>query len=179
MVEREAAEEALFTQKEYAQVTLNSIGDAILSTDLFGRVTYLNAVAERMTGWLLKEAVTKPLAEVFHVINRRQLPGRPSPNPMEVAIRENKTVGLAADCILIRRDGQESHIEDSAAPIHDRSGAIAGAVMVFHDVSAAFESDGETEDVPVRPTTTFSNRSAEPNAAERPARPGNCYRPPQ
>jgi len=133
MAERKTAEETLFTEKERAQVTLNSIGDAVLSTDIAGKVTYLNAVAEKMTGWTRKEAFGKPLAEVFEIIDGGTR--EPSPNPLKVAIQENKTVGLSANCILVRRDGYESAIEDSAAPIHDRSGLVTGGVIVFHDVS--------------------------------------------
>ncbi|MBI3524343.1 MAG: EAL domain-containing protein [Betaproteobacteria bacterium] len=128
-----AAEEALFEEKERAQVTLNSIGDAVLVTDLQGNVTYLNLVAEAMTGWSREEAFGRPLPEVFRIIQgtTRQTDA----NPSRRAIEENRTVGLAADCVLIRRDGFESAIEDSAAPIHDREGRVAGAVIVFHDVS--------------------------------------------
>jgi diguanylate cyclase (GGDEF)-like protein/PAS domain S-box-containing protein len=133
MVERKIAEEELFTEKERAQVTLNSIGDAVLSTDMQGNVTYLNAVAEKMTGWSREEAAGKPLTKVFEIIDGCSR--NPSPNPMELAIQKNEPVGLTANCILIRRDGCESAIEDSAAPIHDHSGAVTGAVIVFHDVS--------------------------------------------
>jgi diguanylate cyclase (GGDEF)-like protein/PAS domain S-box-containing protein len=133
MAERKATEEAFFAEKERAQVTLNSIGDAVLSTDALGNVTYLNAVAEKMTGWSREEALGKPLAKVFEIIDGTTR--EPSPNPMELAVQEDKTVGLAANCILIRRDGFESPIEDCAAPIHDRSGLVIGAVIVFHDVS--------------------------------------------
>jgi len=135
LAEREAAEEALFTEKERAQVTLNSIGDAVLNTDVLGNVTYLNAVAEKMTGWSREEALGRPLAEVFQIIDGGT--GDTSPNPIELAVQGNKTVGLTANRILIRRDGNESAIEDSAAPIHDRSGLVAGAVIVFHDVSVS------------------------------------------
>ena len=135
VIERKAAEEALFMEKERAQVTLNSIGDAVLSTDLAGNVTYLNQVAESMTGWSFLEAKGRPLAEVFQIIDG---PTRErAANPMTQAVLEDKTVGLSANCILIRRDGFESAIEDSAAPIHDRKGQVTGAVIVFHDVSAA------------------------------------------
>lgn len=127
------AEEALFAEKERAQVTLNSIGDAVLSTDAAGRVTYLNQVAEKMTGWPGDTALARPLAEVFRIINgnTRQAVA----NPAQRAIEENKTVGLAMDSLLIRRDGFECAIEDSSAPIHARDGRVAGAVIVFHDVS--------------------------------------------
>ncbi len=135
IIEREAARQELFIEKEVAQVTLNSIGDAVLSTDISDNVTYLNVVAEQMTGWSLKEAAGRPLAEVFRIIDGTTR--KPSQNPMGLAVQENKTVGLAANCILIRRDGCESAIEESAAPIHDRNGQVTGAVMVFHDVSMA------------------------------------------
>jgi diguanylate cyclase (GGDEF)-like protein/PAS domain S-box-containing protein len=132
MAERKVAEEVLFTEKERASVTLNSIGDAVLSTDILGNVTYLNVVAEQMTGWSCGEAQGKPLIEVFHIVDGTTR--EPSPNPMELAVRTDRTVELSANCILIRRDRSEFSIEDSAAPIHDRSGSIIGAVIVFHDV---------------------------------------------
>ena len=128
-----AAEEALFEEKERAQVTLNSIGDAVLTTDRLGNLTYLNLVAEMMTGWSREDALGRPLSEVFQIIDGTTR--RTAPNPARRAIDEDRTVGLAADCVLIRRDGFESAIEDSAAPIHDRDGRVAGAVIVFHDVS--------------------------------------------
>lgn len=133
--EREVARQELFIEKERAQVTLNSIGDAVLSTDISGNVTYLNVVAEAMTGWPCKEAVGHALTEVFQIIDGATR--RPSPNPMELAIQQNRAVGLSANCILIRRDGHECAIEDCAAPIHDRDGQVTGAVIVFHDVSMA------------------------------------------
>jgi len=98
-------------------------------------VTYLNLVAESMTGWSREQAVGRPLAEVFRIINGTT--GEAAPNPMARAIMEDRTVGLSANCTLVRRDGVECGIEDSAAPIHDRSGRVTGAVIVFHDVSAA------------------------------------------
>jgi diguanylate cyclase (GGDEF)-like protein/PAS domain S-box-containing protein len=135
MIERAANMEALFEEKERAQVTLNSIGDAVMSTDVSGDVTYLNFVAETLTGWSQHEAAGHPFEEVFRIIDSttREI----ARNPMAFAVRENKTVGLTPNCVLIRRDGVESPIEDSAAPIHDRYGRVTGAVMVFRDVSAA------------------------------------------
>ena len=134
-VERKIVEDSLYEEKERAMVTLNSIGDAVLCTNISGNITYLNAVAEKMTGWLRAEAVGKPLTEVFRIIDgaTRQT----ARDPMEMAVEEDKTVGLTANCVLIRRGGFESAIEDSAAPIHDREGQVIGAVIVFHDVSAA------------------------------------------
>ena len=135
MIERAANAEALFEEKERAQVTLDSIGDAVISTDVWGRVTYLNAVAEGMTGWSRAGGNGTSAEEVFQVMDATTR--EPAPNPMALAIREDKTVGLTLNCLLIRRDGMEAAIEDSAAPIHDRRGQVTGAVMVFHDVSAA------------------------------------------
>jgi diguanylate cyclase (GGDEF)-like protein/PAS domain S-box-containing protein len=133
MIQRAANTESMFEQNERAQVTLNSIGDAVMSTDVAGNVTYLNVVAQTLTGWSQLEAAGHPLEDVFRIIDgatRAQ-----ARNPMQFAIRENKTVSLTPNCVLIRRDGSESPIEDSAAPIHDRHGQVTGAVMVFHDVS--------------------------------------------
>src|SRR5207245_8609939 len=104
-------------------------------TDISGIVTYLNLVAETMTGWTREEAIGKPLAEVFRIIDGATR--KTARDPMEMAVEQNRTVGLTVNCVLIRRDGFESAIEDSAAPIHDRVGHITGAVIVFHDVSAA------------------------------------------
>jgi diguanylate cyclase (GGDEF)-like protein/PAS domain S-box-containing protein len=134
-VERKVVEDALYEEKERAMVTLNSIGDAVLCTDISGNITYLNTVAEKMTGWLRAEATGKPLTEVFRIIDGTT--GQTANDPMEMAVEQNKTVGLTANCVLIRRDGFESAVEDSAAPIHDREGHVIGAVIVFHDVSAA------------------------------------------
>jgi len=133
MVERAAYADALFAEKERAQITLNSIGDAVLSTDVSGSVTYLNAAAEQLTGWKLAEAIGLPLEQVLRIVDAST--HEPAPNPMTAAIEQNKMVGLAPNCLLVRRDGGESAIEDSVAPIHDRRGTVTGAVMVFRDVT--------------------------------------------
>jgi len=135
VIDRAAMAEALFNEQERAQVTLNSIGDAVISTDAEGRVAYLNIVAQRLTGWPSAEAIGRPLEEVFRIIDSdtRGL----VPNPMKAATEQNRTVALPPHCILIRRDGVEFAIEDSSAPIRDRRGQVSGAVMVFHDVSTA------------------------------------------
>jgi diguanylate cyclase (GGDEF)-like protein/PAS domain S-box-containing protein len=134
-IERKAVEDALYVEKERAVVTLNSIGDAVLCTDISGNITYLNLVAEAMTGWNREEATGKPLAEVFRIVDGST--HSTARDPMEMAVEQNRTVGLTVNCVLIRRDGFESAIEDSAAPIHDRAGRVTGAVIVFHDVSVA------------------------------------------
>jgi len=120
-----------------AEATLNSLGAAVLSTDIDGNVTYLNLAAEEATGWPREVAFGHPLDEVFHIINRdtREI----APNPVRLAIRLNKTVGLTPNCVLVRRDGQEVEIEDSAAPIRDHDGRVTGAVIVFRDAGLAHQ----------------------------------------
>src|ERR1700681_3440252 len=134
-IERKIVEEALFAEKERAQVTLNSIGDAVASTDNSGNITFLNLVAEKMTGWTLQEAAGRPMAEVLRIMDATS--HETTPNPMEIAVARNETVHLPPNCVLIRRDGFETPIEDSVSPIHDRKGQASGAVIVFHDVSAS------------------------------------------
>jgi diguanylate cyclase (GGDEF)-like protein/PAS domain S-box-containing protein len=129
------AAEMLIGDRERAEATLNSIGDAILSTDNQGKITYLNAVAERMMGWTLGEAHGRRLSEVFHIVDRETRES--AANPLEFAIEQDQMVGLAADCLLIGRDGSELAIEDSAAPIRDHEGRVVGAVLVFRDVGRA------------------------------------------
>ena len=127
------AQERLFEEKERAQVTLNSIGDGVLTTDTLGNVIYLNRVAEEMTGWPWQDASGRPLAEVFSVIDGATR--QPARNLAKQAVQQNEIVSLDSHSVLIRRDGYEAAIEDSAAPIHDRHGRVVGAVLVFHDVS--------------------------------------------
>lgn len=135
--ERRRAEEALFEAKERAEVTLHSIGDAVITTDATGRVEYLNPVAEQLTGWSTAEARGRALTEVFRIVNEHT--GGPADDPVARVLREGLIVGLANHTVLVTRDGSERAIEDSAAPIRDRSGQIAGVVLVFHDVSASRE----------------------------------------
>jgi diguanylate cyclase (GGDEF)-like protein/PAS domain S-box-containing protein len=134
-IERKAMEEALFVEKERAQVTLNCIGDAVACTDSSGDISFLNLVAEKMTGWTLQEATGRPMSEVFQILDAASR--KTTPNPMEMAVGQDRAVHLPSNCILVRRDGFEIPIEDSVAPIHDREGRATGAVIVFRDVSAA------------------------------------------
>jgi diguanylate cyclase (GGDEF)-like protein/PAS domain S-box-containing protein len=135
LIQRKKVEEALFVERERSRVTLESIGDGVLSTDVQGKVTYMNAEAERMTGWSRDEAQDRPIAEVFHLIDgeTRQV----SRNPVEMVIAHGKNLALQANSVLVRRNGYESPIEDSVAPIFDRYGDITGSVVTFHDVSEA------------------------------------------
>jgi PAS domain S-box-containing protein len=134
-LEQKLAKESsrLQQQQEWLSVTLGSIGDAVIATDPDGRVTFLNAVAESLTGWQTKEAVGRPLTEVFHIIN--EATRRPVENPVARAIATGGIVGLANHTVLIAKDGVERAIDDSAAPIKDAQGRILGVVMVFRDVT--------------------------------------------
>jgi diguanylate cyclase (GGDEF)-like protein/PAS domain S-box-containing protein len=135
ITDRQAAEDELFAEKERAQVTLSSIGDAVISTDLAGNVSFLNPVAEEMTGWSRNEATGRPAAEILRI--QHDTTREVIPNPMELAMVENQTMNLPSSCHLLRRDGKETPIEDSVSPIHDRRGQVTGAVIVFRDVTAA------------------------------------------
>jgi diguanylate cyclase (GGDEF)-like protein/PAS domain S-box-containing protein len=130
---RKAAEDALFQEHERAEVTLSSIGDAVMTTDAEGKISYLNPIAELMTGWDDVSARGLPLEDVFRIINvdsREKVM-----NPLAQAMQENRIVELAADSLLITKTGTEIAIEDSAAPIRDRSRTVIGGVLVFRDVS--------------------------------------------
>ena len=118
-----------------AQLTLDSIGDGVISTDREGRVTYLNPVAERMTGWSRDQASGRMLSAVFNIVDGDTRES--APIPVQLAVRQGRTASLPHNSVLIRRDGFEFPIEDSIAPIHEPSGQVTGAVMVFRDVSKA------------------------------------------
>ena len=134
-IARKSREGILFFNKERAQVTLNSIGDAVLSTDGDWRITFLNPVAERLIGWTDAEASGQQLTDVFQVINATTRE-RIAPC-LKFEVGKGRTTILPPNCVLVRRDGHESPIEDSAAPIHNRNGGVVGLVVVFHDVSEA------------------------------------------
>ncbi|WP_161634928.1 EAL domain-containing protein [Leptolyngbya sp. Heron Island J] len=133
ITERKHLEEELEAEKEMAQVTLDSIGDAVITTDASGRVNHLNPIAETMTGWTTQTARGLPLTEVFQIVN--ETTRQPAINPVDQVLSAGIVTGLANHTILIRRDGQEFSIEDSAAPIRDKTGQLIGVVMVFHDVT--------------------------------------------
>ncbi len=130
---RHAAEEVLFEEKERARVTLSSIGDAVLVTNMQGNITYLNPIGEQLTSWRGDDAVGRPLAEVFAIFDGATR--ATADNPADRAIRQDRTVELESNAILKRYDGSECGIEDSAAPIHDRHGHVTGAVIVFRHVN--------------------------------------------
>jgi PAS domain S-box-containing protein len=127
------AERLVAAEKEQLAVTLRSIGDGVITTDLTGRVTLLNRVAEKMTGWKQEAAKGQPLSVIFQVID--ELTRQVLPNPVEAALASGTVVELPNHALLVARDGTERHIADSAAPIRDRDSQILGAVLVFRDVT--------------------------------------------
>jgi PAS domain S-box-containing protein len=134
-VERSTLEGALFMANQRAQVTLNSIGDAVATTDISGRITFMNVVAAGLTGWSWQEAAGKPIDEVIRIVDATSR--EPILDSLAMAA---ESMDLRMNSILIRRDGFETPIEDSVAPIYDRDEQPAGAVIVFRDVSAARSS---------------------------------------
>ncbi len=116
------------------RVTLASIGDAVITTDVEGRITSMNAVAESLTGSLQHDAVGQSLDSVFRIVNEKTR--QPFENPAGKALRTGVVVGLANHTVLIRKDGTECPIDDSAAPIRDERGLVSGCVLIFRDVSA-------------------------------------------
>jgi diguanylate cyclase (GGDEF)-like protein/PAS domain S-box-containing protein len=131
---RKTFDEALFLEKERAQVTLDCIGDAVICTDTSGNISFLNPVAERMTGWPLKDAAGRPMSETLRIVDATTR--KSILDPMAKATSQNRAGKLPSNCVLIRRDGYEVFIEDSVAPIHNREGQVTGAVIVFRDVTA-------------------------------------------
>jgi diguanylate cyclase len=128
-------------QHELLHVTLQSIGDAVITTDARGCVSWLNPAAERMTGWLSTEASGRPLLQVFQIVNQETR--QPAENPVTACLQQERKVGLASQTVLISRDGAEFGIEDSAAPIRNARGEVLGAVLVFHDVTEQRRLSGE------------------------------------
>jgi PAS domain S-box-containing protein len=129
---RKRAEEEVRQERELLEVTLASIGDAVIVTDTKGEITFQNSVAEALTGWRVAEAIGKPLEQVFRIINEHS--GETVESPAAKVLREGKTVGLANHTILISKDKSQHPIDDSGAPIRDANG-MRGVVLVFRDVT--------------------------------------------
>ena len=130
---RQAAEEEVYEERERLSVTLKSIGDAVITTEAQGAVTYLNPAAEALTGWATDQAAGRPLREILG--NAGEKTGAPAEDPLDRVAREDKLTDLAQDATLITRSGQRRAIEGRAAPIHTLSGAVIGTVTVFRDVT--------------------------------------------
>jgi diguanylate cyclase (GGDEF)-like protein/PAS domain S-box-containing protein len=143
-VERKKIEEAQFSEKERAQATLDSIGDAVICTDTSGNITFMNRVAETMTGRPLNEVAGLPMAEAVQMIDA--VTRKTILDPMAKAAEQNSPGSLPLNSVLINPDGQEVPIEDSVAPIQDREGQVTGAVIVFRDVSATRALEKELTD---------------------------------
>jgi PAS domain S-box-containing protein len=126
-------EEALRESEQRWVTTLASVGDAVIATDLSGKITFMNKVAEELTGWILSEASTKPVADVFHIINEHTR--HRVEDPVAKVLKEGAIVGLANHTTLVRKDGVEVPVDDSGAPIRDGEGKTLGVVLVFHDIT--------------------------------------------
>jgi diguanylate cyclase (GGDEF)-like protein/PAS domain S-box-containing protein len=137
ITERKLYEEALFREKESAQITLQSIGDGVITTDANGHVEYVNPVAEELTGWKVDDASGRPIDEIFRGFHEETC--EPLENPLAVAIRRDRAIKSVRPTLLIRRDGNELYIESTASPIRDGKGTVTGGVLVFHDVSESRE----------------------------------------
>ena len=133
IIERMKVEQRLYVSTKRAEITLNSIGDAVISTDLAGRVDYLNTVAELITGWPREEASGQPIVQVLNLVDG--VTGRPVINPVEYVLQSDHSLGLTGEVVLVNRHGRRIPIEDSAAPILGWNGQLVGAVMVFRDIS--------------------------------------------
>ena len=131
--ERAKAEEELRRQREWLQVTLSSIGDAVIATDVDARITFMNPVAEDLTGWRFGEASQKPVTDVFHIINEQTR--KVVDSPVYKVLLEGSVVGLANHTMLIRKDGTEIAVDDSGAPIKDGTGNLLGVILVFRDIT--------------------------------------------
>ena len=136
---RKAAEESLRKQEEWLlHVTLSSIGDAVITTDAEGRITFMNEAAQTLTGWSQADAAARPLPEVFRIVNEHTR--QPAENPALRSLREGQIVGLANHTVLIARDGIERPIDDSASPLR---GGATGSVLVFRDVTERWRAEQE------------------------------------
>ncbi|MDR3428575.1 EAL domain-containing protein [Silvimonas sp.] len=135
ITDRKLAERALWDEKERMRITLNSIGDAVIATDPQGLVTFVNPIAEEMTGWHTADALGKPIETVMELRDSNN--GHVLRNPIYLALKEARIVGMALNCNLIALSGQQSAVEDSAAPIRNQAGEITGAIIVFRDASEA------------------------------------------
>jgi PAS domain S-box-containing protein len=142
-IERKAMETALRAAQERAQATLDCIADAVVCVDVEGRITFLNKIAETMTGWNSAQAEGRPLADVIRIVDAATR--KPLPNPLAVDAEEDRCGGLTAQGVLLHRGGGEIAVEDSVARIRSPSGALIGSVVVFRDVGVARALEAELQ----------------------------------
>jgi PAS domain S-box-containing protein len=136
---RQRAEAAAAAEREWLRVTLGSIGDAVIASDTAGTITFINPVAEQVTGWTQAEAIGQPVSRVFHIVN--EITRARVESPVDKVLREGVIAGLANHTILIRQDGGEVLIDDSGAPIRASNGELLGAVLVFRDITPRREAE--------------------------------------
>lgn len=152
VTEKKRAEEALAAEKERLTVTLRSIGDGVITTDLESRIVLMNPVAEKLTRWSLEDAAGRPLSQVFRIFNHQT--GAVCPSPVDEALETGAVVSLANDTILVARDGSAVAIADSAAPIRGADGQMIGVVLVFRDVT-----DAKKAEIDLKEASRIINRS--------------------
>jgi PAS domain S-box-containing protein len=168
VTEQRRAEEALAEQREWLETTIESIGDAVIATDVQGRIAFMNPVAEHLTGWSLEGARGRACVEIFNIVNERTREVVDS--PVQRVLAEGAVVGLANHTVLIAKDGAEHPIDDSGAPIRSRSGRIVGVVLVFRDISARRRAEADRQNVAAERERLLDSERAARAEAERASR---------
>ena len=161
----EQAQASLHQSEQRWATTLSSIGDSVIATDVSGAVTFMNTVAEESTGWTLREALGKPLKEVFHIINEETRMEVES--PVAKVLEKGMIIGLANHTILVRKDGSEVPLDDSGAPIKDQNGEVTGVVLVFHDISERKEMELKLEEYSAHLENLVEERTRQLKDSER------------
>jgi PAS domain S-box-containing protein len=168
VTEQRQAEDALAEQREWLETTIESIGDAVIATDMQGRISFMNPVAEHLTGWRLDDARGRACAEIFRIVNEHTRHAVDS--PVQRVLAEGVVVGLANHTVLIAKDGAERPIDDSGAPIRNRSGRIVGVVLVFRDITARRRAEAEKHNVAAERERLLESERAARADAERASR---------
>jgi PAS domain S-box-containing protein len=168
VTEQRRAEDALAEQREWLETTIESIGDAVIATDMQGRIAFMNPVAERLTSWSLDDARGRQCAEVFRIVNERTR--KVVDSPVQRVLAEGVTVGLANHTVLIAKDGVERPIDDSGAPIRSRSGRIVGVVLVFRDITERRRAEADRHTVSAERERLLEAERAARSEAERASR---------
>ena len=161
----EQAQASLQQSEQRWATTLSSIGDSVIATDVSGAVTFMNTVAEESTGWTLREALGKPLKEVFHIINEETRMEVES--PVAKVLEKGMIIGLANHTILVRKDGSEVPLDDSGAPIKDQNGVVMGVVLVFHNISERKEMELRLEEYSTHLENLVEERTRQLKDSER------------
>jgi PAS domain S-box-containing protein len=165
VTEQRRAEDTLAEQREWLETTLESIGDGVIATDVHARIEFMNPVAEHLTGWRLDDARGRVCGEVFRIVNERTR--KPVDSPVQRVLAEGTTVGLANHTVLIAADGRERPIDDSGAPIRNRSGRIVGVVLVFRDITERRRAETERHNDAIERDRLLQSERAARSDAER------------